>query len=56
MKSFVLGFIFAVIIGVLILLVYVGIISLKIAILVPLCLVCGIAVGMLLMCWIFRPW
>lgn len=55
MKSFVLGFICATIIGVLILLVYTGIISLKTAILVPLCLVCGVFVGILIMCRLFRP-
>lgn len=55
MKNFVLGFICAVIIGVLILLVYMGIISLKTAIIVPLCSGCGVFVGILIMCWLFRP-
>lgn len=41
MKNFIFGVISAAIIGVWILLVYVGIISIKTAILVPLCLVLG---------------
>ncbi|MBD5404001.1 MAG: hypothetical protein HDR55_03325 [Treponema sp.] len=55
MKNFIFGVISAAIIGVWILLVYVGIISIKTAILVPLCLGGGIFVGILIMCYLLRP-
>lgn len=54
MKNFIFGFICAAIIGVLILLVYMGIIPLKIAILVPLCLAVGVFCGMFIVYMQFR--
>lgn len=55
MKKFILGFVCAVIIGILILLVYAGVISLKTAVLVPLCLAFGFCAGMTITCMLFKP-
>ena len=55
MKNFIFGFIFAAIIGVLILLVCIGIVSLKTAILVPLLLAVGVFVGICIIYHQFLP-
>lgn len=48
MKNFILGFIVALILGAWVTLAITGVISLKVAILVPLCLVVGGALGILI--------
>lgn len=49
MKGFILGFIVALILGAWVTLAIVGVISLKIAIIVPVCLICGFIIA----AWVF---
>ena len=55
MKYFLIGFITALIIGAWITLAILGIITVKIAIIVPVCIIAGFAIGFLIIGSLFEP-
>ena len=55
MKSFILGFISALIIGVWVTLAIIGIITVKVAIIVPVCLIIGVIIGSCILADLLAP-
>lgn len=55
MKNFIIGFITALVIGAWVTLAVVGVISVKVAIIAPVCLVLGVCVGVTIIAAMFAP-
>lgn len=55
MKNFIIGFITALVIGAWVTLAVVGVISVKVAIIAPVCLVLGVCVGATIIAAMFAP-